>query len=405
MTEQPERRKRRRVTWIVVLVVAVAAAVWLMRRGDPPTARIARAANPRLVPVVAATARLSDMPVYVDGLGTVTAIATVTVRSRVDGQLLNVNYREGQLVSPGDLLAEIDPRPFQVQLLQAQGQQARDEANLANARLDLQRYQTLLAQDSIPRQQLDTQVALVSQLEATIKSDQAQVESAKLNLVYCRITSPIAGRVGLRLVDPGNMVHASDPNGLVVVTQLSPIAVVFTIPADRLAPVTAQMRQGRRLAVEAWDRDLRTRLATGTLEAVDNQIDVTTGTVRLKATFSNEDRTLFSNQFVNARLLVDTLRGAVVVPTAALQRSAQGTFVWAVKPDSTVEIRDVDVQLTEGEQTAIGRGLQPGVPVVVEGVDNLQPGTKVASAPPGAVPTRAGAGQEGGGGVATRTTR
>jgi len=376
MAEQPERRNRSRaLTWIVLLVVAVAAVVWFARRGDPPAGRTARAAGARVVPVVSATARQSDMPVFIDGLGTVTAINTVTVRSRVDGQLLTVNYREGQVVRPGELLAEIDPRPFEVQLLQAQGQQARDEATLANARLDLQRYQALLAQDSIPRQQLDTQAALVNQLEATIKSDQAQVQSAKLNLVYCRITAPIAGRVGLRLVDPGNMVHASDPNGLVVVTQLSPIAVVFTIPADRLPPVTAQMRQGRRLAVEAWDRDLRTRLATGTLEAVDNQIDVATGTVRLKASFSN--------QFVNARLLVDTLRGAVVVPTAALQRSAQGTFVWAVKPDSTVEMRDVEVQLTEGEQSAIGKGLSPGVAVVVEGVDNLQPGTKVATAAPG----------------------
>ena len=399
MADEPERRKRRRaLIWIVAaVVVIVAGGAWMVRRGDPPATRSGRGTGPRVVPVVVATARQSDVPVYVDGLGTVTAISTVTVRSRVDGQLVTVNYREGQLVSPGDLLAEIDPRPFQVQLLQAQGQQARDEATLANAKLDLQRYQTLLAQDSIPRQQLDTQVSLVNQGEATLKSDLAQVESARLNLTYCRIVAPTTGRVGLRLVDSGNMVHAADPNGLVVVTQLSPIAVVFTIPADRLAPVTAQMRQGHRLAVEAWDRDLHARLANGTLEAVDNQIDVTTGTVRLKAVFSNEDRALFSNQFVNARLLVDTLRGAVVVPTAALQRSAQGTFVWAVKPDSTVEMSDVDVQLSEGEQSAIGRGLVPGTAVVVEGVDNLQPGTKVAAGPPG--------GQPGGGGAARRTTR
>jgi multidrug efflux system membrane fusion protein len=381
MPDEQRRRPGRTLAWAAVVVV-VAGAAWFLLEKRRPAAAPARGAGARVVPIVAATARRTDVPVYLDGLGTVTALNTVTVRSRVDGQLVSVNYREGQLVSPGALLAEIDPRPFRVQLLQAQAQRAKDEATLANARLDLQRYEALLAQDSIPRQQLDTQRTLVDQLDATVKSDEAQVESAQLNLTYCRIAAPIAGRVGLRLVDSGNMVRAADPAGLVVIAQVSPIAVVFTIPADRLAPVTAQMRQGRRLAVEAWDRDLRVRLANGTLEAVDNQIDTTTGTVRLKAVFSNEDGALFANQFVNARLLVDTLHDAVVVPTAALQHGAQGTFVWAVKPDATVEMREVEVRLSEGDRSAIGRGLPAGATVVVEGVDNLQPGTKVASGPP-----------------------
>ena len=259
----------------------VLAAALLLRHGSGSSPAQDRAARSRTVPVVVATARAGDMGVYLIGLGTVTPVNTVTVRSRVDGQLVAVNYREGQLVRKGDVLAQIDPRPLQVQLLQAEGQQAKDEATLKNAQLDLKRYQVLVAEDSIPRQQLDTQVATVNQLEATLKSDRAQIESAKLNLTYSRITAPISGRAGLRLVDPGNMVHAADPNGLLVLTQLEPIAVVFTIPADQLPPVMAHMRSGSRLPVEAWDRDLKARLALGTLEAVDNQIDETTGTVRL----------------------------------------------------------------------------------------------------------------------------
>ncbi len=396
MTPEQRRRFARR-GFLVGAVVVLIAAVLPMRRSDPPASAKTRGA-PRTVPVVTATAHAGDMPVYLNGLGTVTAVSTVTVRSRVDGQLLSVAYREGQVVRRGDLLAQLDPRPFQVQMMQAQGQLAKDEATLANAQVDLKRYEALLAEDSIPRQQLDTQVALVKQLEATLESDRAQVENAKLNLVYCRISAPIAGRVGLRLVDPGNIVHASDPNGLVVITQLAPIAVVFTIPADQLSPVSAQMRAGRSLAVEAWDRDLRRRVATGTLEAVDNQADETTGTIRLKAIFSNEDAALFANQFVNARLLVDTLRGTILVPTAALQRSPQETFVWAVKPDGTVEMRSVDVQLSEGDLSAVRQGLSPGQLVVIEGVDSLQPGTKVAAAPPraaggGAPPRPGGAGR------------
>jgi len=359
-------------------ILAILAFLLLRRDSGARTAR-ERGGGARTVPVVAVSARAGDMGVYLTGLGTVTPVNTVTVRSRVDGQLVGVNYKEGQTVRKGDVLAQIDPRPFQVQLLQAEGQRARDEATLQNARVDLERYRVLLAQDSIPRQQLDTQSATVAQLDATLKTDQAQIESAKLNLTYSRITAPISGRVGLRLVDIGNIVHAADPNGLVVITQLEPITVVFTIAADQLPPVMTRLRMGSHLPVEAWDRDLKTRLASGTLEAVDNQIDETTGTVRLKAVFTNEDSALFPNQFVNARLLVDTLRQTVIVPTAAVQRSQQGSYVWVVKPDSTAEMRDVSVQHTEGDESAIQKGVAAGEAVVTDGVDNLQPGAKVAT--------------------------
>jgi multidrug efflux system membrane fusion protein len=262
--------------------------------------------------------------------------------------------------------------------MQAEGQKAKDEAALKNAILDLQRYQALIQQDAIPRQQLDTQASTVNQSQAAVKTDESQVESAKLNLAYCRIAAPLTGRVGLRLVDAGNIVHASDANGLVVITQLQPIAVLFTIPADQLPPVQQQLRTGKKLAVEAWDRDLKTKLATGTLLAIDNQIDTSTGTVRIKAIFPNESSALYSNQFVNARLLVDTLHGVVLVPAAAIQRSPQSTFVWAVKPDSTVEMRNIDVQLTEGDTVAIRKGVANGDSVVIDGVEKLQPGSKVA---------------------------
>ncbi|MEP6801262.1 MAG: MdtA/MuxA family multidrug efflux RND transporter periplasmic adaptor subunit [Acidobacteriota bacterium] len=373
---------RRRWPWVVGLLVAALAVFLFSRSGQKQNKEAAAAktsAANRVIPVLTVPARTGDLPVYLTGLGTVTAVNTVTVRSRVDGQLIRVLFREGQRVRKGELLAEIDPRAFQVQKLQADGQRARDEATLANARVDLQRYEVLVSQDSIPRQQLDTQAATVRQLEATVRSDQGLIESANLNLAYSRITAPIDGTVGLKLVDPGNIVHANDPNGIVVITQLQPIAVVFTIPADQLPPVQQQLRTGRKLPVEAWDRELKNQLAIGTLLAVDNQIDQATGTVRIKALFENENGALFSNQFVNARLLVNTLRGTVLVPTAALQRSPQSTFVWAVKPDSTAEMRTVDVQLTFGEVTSVRSGVAAGEPIVVDGVDKLQPGAKVAT--------------------------
>ena len=374
----------RRWVWVAGIVAVAIVAYLLMPKAKSDKAAAAKsakgAAAARGVPVTAANARTGDINVYVNGLGTVTALNTVTVRSRVDGQLIKVSYREGQFIHEGDLLAELDPRPFQVQLVQAEGQKAKDEAALKNARIDLERYKVLIAEDSIPRQQLDTQAATVNQFEAAVKTDEGQVESAKLNLVYSRITAPISGRVGLRLVDVGNIVHSSDANGIVVITQLQPINVIFTIPADRLPEVQQQMAAGRRLVTEAYDRDLKTRLAVGTLFAIDNQIDQTTGTVRLKALYTNEKSELFPNQFVNARLLVNTLKATVLIPTAAIQRSPQSTFVYVVKADSTVDMRPVDVQLTEGDNTSIRKGVAAGEKVVIDGVDKLQPGTKVSIA-------------------------
>ena len=355
-------------------MVIATAALWGQTGGRNSGAKTA----PRGIPVLGVPARTGDLGEYQSGLGTVTPLKTVTVRPRVDGQLMSVAYREGQLVHEGDLLAQIDPRPFEVQLHQAEGQLARDQAALNNAKVDLERYKVLIAQDSIPRQQLDTQAATVDQFAADLQSDQAQIESAKLNLTYSRVTAPITGIVGLRLVDPGNIVHASDPNGIVVLTQQQPIAVLFTLPADQLPPVLQKMKAPGALKVEAWDRDLKHKLADGSLWAVDNQIDPSTGTVRLKAVFPNEDTALYPNQFVNARLLVDTLRNAVIIPVAAIQRSPQSAYVYVVKPDSTVEIRDVVVGRVEGEVAAIAKGLAAGEVVVTEGMDKLQPGTPVS---------------------------
>ena len=392
-TPAREEPRHRWWPWVIGTAVIVLLAVLLIVRASHQKQKEAQAAKgkaaQRAVPVAGAAARTGDLPVYLTGLGTVTALNTVTVRSRVDGQLIRVAFQEGQLVRAGDLLAEIDPRPFQVQLMQAEGQRAKDEAALKNARLDLTRYEILVQQDSAPRQQLDTQAATVNQLEASVKSDQAQVESAKLNLTYSRITAPITGTIGLRLVDTGNIVHATDPNGLLVITQIQPITVVFTITADQLPQVLPQTKAGRQLEVDAYDRDLKNKLASGSVLAIDNQIDQTTGTVKIKAIFSNENLALFANQFVNARLLVDTLRGVVIVPTAAIQRSPQSTFAYVVKPDSTVDMRNVEVQITQGDDTVIRRGVAAGETVVTDGVDKLQPGTKVTLGAPGA-PSGAG---------------
>lgn len=394
MSEASGAKPHRRWLWIAGLVAAGIVLLVILSNGKREKAaasKAQKAAAARTVPVSATRARTGNMGVYVNGLGTVTAINTVTVRSRVDGQLTKVSFREGQFVHEGDLLAEIDSRPFQVQLMQVEGQKAKDEAALKNARIDLERYRVLMQEDSIPRQQLDTQAATVNQFEAALKTDEGQVEGAKLNLVYSRITAPISGRVGLRLVDVGNMVHASDANGLVVITQLQPITVLFTIPSDRLPAVQQQLKAGRRLATEAFDRDLKAKLAVGTLLAVDNQIDPTTGTVRIKAVFPNDNNELFPNQFVNARLLVDTIEKTVLIPTAAIQRSPQSAFVYVVKPDSTIDMRNVDIGLTEGEDTSIKRGVTAGELVVTDGVDKLQPGTKVALSAPAAGGARKGA--------------
>jgi membrane fusion protein, multidrug efflux system len=383
-------RHRRRGLWISLGVVAlIAAAIAISRSGNSSNkaqaAARARAQAP--IPVVVAEAQTADFPVFLTGLGTVTPLATVTVRSRVDGQLLRVGFKEGQLVREGEVLAEIDPRPFQVQLTQAEGQLAKDQAALNNAKLDLNRFKDLVGQGLIPQQQYDAQISTVAQAEAATKTDQGSIDAAKLNLTYARITAPITGRAGLRQVDPGNMVHASDQGGIVVLTEIDPIAVLFTLPEDSLQAVLRKIRGGAVLPVEAWDRDLKTRLETGKLLTVDNQIDPTTGTVRLKAQFDNHDGGLFPQQFVNVRLLVDTLSRVVVVPSAAIQRTTRGPAVFVVGADDKVAMRIVEVPQQSDNRAVIAKGVSAGELVVVDGVDKLQEGSKVAARKAGGAPT------------------
>ena len=337
----------------------------------------ALAATSRTVPVGVATVVREDVPVYLVGLGSINALHTVSVHSRVDGQLVEVRFREGQLVKQGDLLAVIDPRPFEVQLAQAQAQLFRDQAALKDAQLNYQRFRDLLQQSgAMSQQQVDTQKATADQLEGAVRTDQAAIDNAKLQLTYCHITAPISGRIGLRIVDSGNIVHASDQNPLVVITQLQPIAAIFTLPEDSLPQVADHMRHGA-LSVEAYSRDNQTKLATGKLLTIDNLIDQTTGTGRLKATFDNKEGDLWPNQFVNIRLLLDTRKDSLVIPSVAVQTGPQGTFVYAVKSDKTAEVRPVTVALTEGTLAVINSGLNPGDQVVTDGQDKLQNGAHV----------------------------
>jgi multidrug efflux system membrane fusion protein len=339
----------------------------------------ARGGAAQSVPVSVSTVERRDMPVYLTGLGSVSAFNTVSVKSRVDGQLVQVAFKEGQQVHKGDLLAVIDPRPFEVQLSQAQATLFRDQAQLRDARLNYQRYQGLLTESgAVSQQQVDTQHATADQLEGTVRSDQAAIDNAKLQLTYCRITAPVSGRVGLRLTDPGNMVHAADTNAMLVITQLQPIAVLFTLPEDNLTSVAQHMRKGT-LSVEAYSRDDQTKLATGTLLTIDNEIDQSTGTGRLKAVFDNKDAALWPNQFVNIHLLLEVRKNSTVIPSAAIQRGPQGSYVFVVKPDQTVDVRPVTVAITQDNFAAIASGLSPKEVVVTDGQDKLQAGAKVES--------------------------
>jgi multidrug efflux system membrane fusion protein len=352
--------------------------------------------------VVTVASRKADMPVYLRGLGTAAASNVVTVRSRVDGQLVHVAFREGQFVKEGDLLAEIDKRPFEVQLAQAKGQLARDEALLQSAKTEQSRNQLLLDKGLIPKQQFDIQVATVGQYQGSIQADQALIDSANLQINYSRIIAPISGQVGLRLIDEGNIVRAADPGGLVVITQLQPISVLFPIPEDNLGEVLQKLHSGQRLRVEAWDHDETKKIGDGVLLTADNQIDSTTGTSKLKAVFDNSNNALYPNQFVNVRLLVNVLKNAVVIPGATVQRGSQGTFVYVVRDNQTAELRPVTIQTTEGNDVSIASGLQAGETVILEGMDKVQDGARVDVQTPGSngsgASTRGNGGNGGDGG-------
>jgi multidrug efflux system membrane fusion protein len=328
------------------------------------------------IPVAVASAEVRDLPVLLNGLGSVEAFNTVAVKTRIDGQLVQVNFKEGQEVKQGELLAVIDPRPYEVQLSQAQATLFKDQSALKDAKVNLDRFQQLYKDGVIPKQQLDTQDSLAGQLEGSVRADQAQIDNVKLNLVYTRITAPVSGRVGLRQVDIGNIVHAADPNGLVIITQLEPISVIFSLPQDSLQSVSQHMRKGT-LGVDAYSRDDQTKLTTGSLTTIDNQIDTTTGTGKLKAVFANKDRSLWPNEFVNIHLLLEVRKNNTVVPVAAIQRGPQGTYVFGVKPDKTAEMRPVTVVFSEGNYAAISKGVSPGDMVVTDGQDKLQSGTHV----------------------------
>lgn len=410
MNAKPQRRSLMpRLLVAAILVIAAVFAWRYFNAAQPPAgtapgaqqaggkAGAGRAAGGRrgapMSPVQAATATQQTVPRYLSGLGTATAANTVTVTSRVDGQLMAIHFTEGQQVKAGDLLAEIDPRPFQVQLTQAQGQLAKDQATLANARRDLARYQQLVKTNLVSRQELDTQASLVQQTEGAIKADQGAVDSAKLQITYSRITAPIDGRVGLKLVDVGNYVTSGSTNGLVVITQTHPIDVVFTLPEGNIADLLKAQKAGP-VSVEAWDRTNQNKLTTGSLLSLDNQIDTATGTIKLKARFANEDDALFPNQFVNARLQVDTLHDAVVIPTAALQMGNEGNFVWTLSEDNKVSKHRVTAGVQDSRQVVISAGLNAGDRVVTDGIDRLTEGMQVEVLAPNDAPAASKAKRE-----------
>jgi multidrug efflux system membrane fusion protein len=372
------QRKWRR--WGLVLLVAVAAGVawWMYTRQALEQAPAPRRADFAVTtPVVAATGAIGDIDITLNALGTVTSLATITIKSQISGYLVKVAYQEGQIVKEGDLLAEIDSRPYELALALAQGSLERDKALLATAQLDLKRYQELAKTNAIPRQQLDTQASLVVQYEGTIISDQAAIDTAKLNITYCHITAPVSGRVGLRLVDEGNYVTLGDATGLVIITQLQPISVIFPVAEDNLPQIQRRIRANAILQATAYDRTGTTKLSIGHLQTLDNQIDTTTGTVKLRAQFDNEDDNLFPNQFVNIQLLVDSLHGATVIPTSGIQRGAPGTFVYLINADKTVTVKPIDLGPSSGERVAVRSGLSPGDRVVIDGADKLRSGAKV----------------------------
>ncbi len=398
--DRPIARKRvkskagRRLGLLLLVIAAAAVGWWLYgRQPEPQRGRVNPYAN--AMPVVVARAAVGDIDITLNALGTVSSLATVTIKSQISGYLINVAYQEGQVVKKGDLLAEIDSRPYELALKNAEGALARDQAMLQSAELDLKRYQDLAKTNAIPRQQLDQQVALVAQDKGNVLSDQAQIETQKLNIVYCHIVAPVSGRVGLRLVDQGNYVTPNDATGLVVITQFQPITVIFPVAEDNLPQITSRLKAAKSLPVTAFDRSGSVKLATGELKTLDNQIDTTTGTLKLRAEFANEEDTLFPNQFVNIRLLVDTLRGATVVPTAAIQRGAPGTFVYLLNADQTVTVRPVTLGPSNGDRVAIESGLADGDSVVIDGADKLRNGAKVisrdanAGAAAGGAPARA----------------
>jgi membrane fusion protein, multidrug efflux system len=397
-------KRRRRLGLLLLVIVAAGVGWWMYTRLAPQQARPRRADFAVTTSVVAASAVVGDIDITLNALGTVTSLATVNIRSQISGYLFRVVYQEGQIVKKGDLLAEIDFRLYELALALAQGSLERDKALLATAQLDLKRYQDLAKTNAIPRQQLDTQASLVVQYESTIISDQAQIDSAKLNITYCHIVTPVNGRAGLRLVDQGNYVTPGDATGLVVITQLQPISVIFTAAEDNLPQIQKRLRADATLQATAFDRTGTTKLSVGELKTLDNQIDTTTGTVKLRALFANEEDNLFPNQFVNIQLLVDVQRDATIIPTSAVQRGAPGTFVYLINADSTVAVKPIDLGPSSGERVAVRSGLSPGDRVVIDGADKLRNGAEVSVSTPAtaAAPAPASAPAAAGGQDATR---